>query len=369
MNKFIVCLLLFIFITGCQQQPETTSTVIYEPTQNSETKTATLYQPYREQLDIEQKKLYDSMLQTYQSQKEKVTLDPVEQRDLEKIMQYILNDHPEIYYLSDQYGYEVDSANQEFFIYYPKYRFTSDEINEINQQIETITKPVLEEANKHSDDYEKTKYIFDYIIDQTSYVENSEDNQTILSVFLHNQSVCAGYAKSFQYLLSKLDISCSYITGYPRYETSQAHAWNMVKMNGDFYYMDITNADPIDGEIAPNYRYLYFALTRTEMLRLYEPDQEEVLELASSIQCNYFARNNAYFTTFDTTQLEALIDQQKATEPFSMIIQCRDAEVSKEIDNYIQSGNYLFDKTGNKQIRYYELGELNAHVYVSADER
>lgn len=368
MNKRIVCLLLFIFITGCHQQREAIPSSSYVPTQKEETTATTQYQPYREQLEIEQKKVYDAMLQTYQKQKEKVILDPVEQSDLEMIMQYILNDHPEIYYLADQYGYEVDSANQEYFIYYPKYRFTSDEIEEFNQQIETITKPIIDEANTRSDDYEKTKYIYDYIVDQTAYVEDAKDNQTILSVFLYNESVCAGYAKSLQYLLSKLNIPCSYITGYPRYEANQAHAWNMVKMNGNFYYMDVTNADPVEGEITPNYRYLYFAMTRTEMLRLYEPDQEEVLELASSIDCNYFARNNAYFTTFDIAKLEALIDQQKATEPFSMIIQCNDAEVSKEMDTYIQSNNYLFDKTGYKQMRFYELGELNAHVYVSADQ-
>ena len=58
--------------------------------------------------------------------------------------------------------------------------------------------------------------------------------------------VVYGYAKTYQYLLKKLGILSHMVSGYsynPVTGAGEAHAWNLVRINGEYYYTDVTWAD------------------------------------------------------------------------------------------------------------------------------
>ena len=84
----------------------------------------------------------------------------------------------------------------------------------------------------------KILYVYEKIVDEVDYDESAPDNQNIYSIFVNRQSVCAGYSKATQYLLEQLGVFCTYVTG----KTTEGgnHAWNLVKCNGDYYYVDTT---------------------------------------------------------------------------------------------------------------------------------
>ena len=63
------------------------------------------------------------------------------------------------------------------------------------------------------DDYEKAKKLYELLIDNVDYRANAEYNQNILSVFLNEKTVCAGYAKAYKYLLDQIEIPCMVLTG------------------------------------------------------------------------------------------------------------------------------------------------------------
>ena len=70
----------------------------------------------------------------------------------------------------------------------------------------------------------------------------SEHDQNIARVFWKKQAVCAGYARAVQYLLERLGIPCIYVEGNT-IGSSEGHAWNIVQIGGQYYYVDATNGD------------------------------------------------------------------------------------------------------------------------------
>ena len=79
-------------------------------------------------------------------------------------------------------------------------------------------------------------------------------NQSVYSALVNGKTVCAGYARAFQYLLQQLGIPCYYCTGY----AGEAHAWNIVALDDGYYNVDVTWDDSDGG------RYDYFNKTDTD---------------------------------------------------------------------------------------------------------
>jgi len=102
-------------------------------------------------------------------------------------------------------------------------------------------------------DYEKVLMAHDFIANTTNYETSAELNQTAYSALILNNTVCAGYAKSFKYLMDAWDIECVLITGVGgAIANPESHMWNYVKLNNDWYCIDLTwddNSNPL------NYNY------------------------------------------------------------------------------------------------------------------
>ena len=79
---------------------------------------------------------------------------------------------------------------------------------------------------------------------------------------INNKCVCEGYAKSLKYLLDAMGIDNTLVIGKGTNSEgrSENHAWNYVKLDGNYYAIDSTWDDPIViGGVATNsMRYKYF---------------------------------------------------------------------------------------------------------------
>ena len=69
-------------------------------------------------------------------------------------------------------------------------------------------------------------------------MKDAPENQTLYSGLVNGQTVCAGYARTFQYLMNRLDIPVIYVTGTT--DTGEAHGWNIVKCGDNYYNVDVT---------------------------------------------------------------------------------------------------------------------------------
>lgn len=72
---------------------------------------------------------------------------------------------------------------------------------------------------------------------------SAEMNQSAYSALVNGRTVCAGYARAFQYLMQQLGVPCYYCTGY----AGENHAWNIVRLDDGYYNVDTTWDDTGDG--------------------------------------------------------------------------------------------------------------------------
>lgn len=114
-------------------------------------------------------------------------------------------------------------------------------------------------------DFEKVKAAHDYIIKNCAYNKQAiekdtltDDDFTVYGALVKGIAVCEGYARAFQMLMDIAGIDCIMVTGTVG-DDQVSHAWNMVKLEDDWYHIDVTFDDPYPetSEIV----YLYFNVT------------------------------------------------------------------------------------------------------------
>ncbi|MDL2249561.1 transglutaminase/protease-like cytokinesis protein 3 [Lachnospiraceae bacterium PF1-21] len=163
------------------------------------------------------------------------------------LFEYVTHDNPEIFWCDSEvsiYGGEYDEdyvgppgQEESCLVFEIDYNYSREERAGIAAQLETAIAAVLAGAPVEGSTYEKIQYCFDYVGQNTTFDLSSSDNQNIISVFLNKTSVCAGYSKALQILLERLGIECVYVTGFAN---NDYHAWNLVKIDGEFKYADLT---------------------------------------------------------------------------------------------------------------------------------
>ena len=94
---------------------------------------------------------------------------------------------------------------------------------------------------------EMEKYVHDVMTQTVEYDVAAPMNQSAYSALVGGRSVCAGYARAFQYMMQQLGIPCYYCTGY----AGEDHAWNIVKIDGTYRNVDVTWDDTEE----PTYNY------------------------------------------------------------------------------------------------------------------
>lgn len=123
----------------------------------------------------------------------------------------------------------------------------SEEEQELYSAMTEITEDIIEEDMT---DLEKVIAVHDYLVVNTVYSEEQEKADylaTAYSVLIENEGQCQGYSEAFTALLMISGVETKVISGdaLDVSATYQPHAWNLVKIDGDWYHADVTWDDPI----------------------------------------------------------------------------------------------------------------------------
>lgn len=316
-----------------------------------------------------EQRLYVELLTVMKEYSSDIIISSMDPENIEKVFQCVLNDHPEIFYVVGyRYTqYSLDDIPKKI-AFTATYNIGLTEKRNRQMKIDAYVEKCFSGIPPGADEYEKVKYIYEYLINNTEYDAMAPDNQNICSVFLRGRSVCQGYAKATQYLLNLLNIPTTLIMG--RVSGGEGHAWNIALIDGEYYHIDTTFGDAsyqVDAN-SDNYGNLWnntvwpinydYLLVTTEQIR-----KTHIIEpIVPLVECtatanNYFIREGLFFEFVDEERLQALFNREYERGNHYITLKCANPQVYSEMMDFLIEKQNIFNYLINNDgvIRYADM--------------
>lgn len=258
---------------------------------------------YYSLLDSEEQQIYRELVQGLKDGKEAIVTHGSDPAQVNGICTWVFMDYPEFFWCSGTVETTGYTGMSRYCEVRPEYTCTQEERSARQNQIDAAAGQCLGALPQQGTDYDKVRYLYTWIVEQTEYISDAPDNQNIYSVFGNRQSVCAGYSRAFQYLAERSGIFCLYVTG--TVNSGESHAWNIVNCDGAWYNVDVTFGDPVflqsetqeSGTAGSTDRvfYDYLCVSDQIFLRNHVPDAELSLPVCDSTSLEYYRMNGRYF--------------------------------------------------------------------------
>ena len=186
----------------------------------------------------------------------------ISRKEVETAYLILSADHPELFWLGTSYrGTYV--ANRSGVIT-PNYSMEAEELKEAQRQIDRAAEALLWGLPLASE-VETERVLHDRLSLHINY-EQTEHCHDLYGALVEGKAVCDGYSRAFQYLLGRLGIESYVVYGE---EEGGGHAWNLVRIDGEYYHTDLT-WDDADRHGGTSHRF--FNLTTAEIGRDHEID-------------------------------------------------------------------------------------------------
>ena len=193
-------------------------------------------------------------------------------------------------------------------------------------------------------DLEKVFYVHEWLVQNIAYDrehlnDDVQDDHNLRGALLEGTAVCDGYAKTYALTLRKLGITGVLVTS-----KDIGHAWNMVELDGNWYQVDCTWDDPVDGSDQLGYcMHKHLLCTTEEMNTNHNDDGDD--SVAFDLE-NLGTQNIVNLATDDTYENTWWKDKKSAIFPCGG-------------DWYYASGERLFWRD--------DLGDCDSNLALEGD--
>ena len=297
-------------------------------------------------LNESEKMVYDDLLNAINEYQTELTSlsSSVTDEQIKRIIDYVQVDHPEIFWFQHGATFFFDASTHVVNKIEIKYCMTKEEASNRKTAIEEALAPFLNSVNDRMSDFDVALKVYENIIDLVDYdtlglekqkkteitPDKPDDLRSIYGVFVNKKAVCAGYAKATQYLMNLMGIECIYVT-------NDEHAWNIIKLEGDYYHLDTTWGDGSNTEKSKNHsdsiNYDCFCITTKEVEKLESHKIKGTFPLpeCTATKCNYFRRNGLYLEKYDLGTLRNIILDNVSNDVMANSFKFKDATVMDEV--------------------------------------
>jgi chaperonin cofactor prefoldin len=163
---------------------------------------------------------------------------------IEEQYERLMNSHDTISATLLWYTYGIEKTDDGFFIdIYNEFTTNNIELATINKKMDQFFSDLNLQGKS---EIERVKMIYEFVIDRMEYVDGGLlKHHSPLGFVLEGEGVCQAYAVSMHMLFERAGIESRYIIGNIHEEFLDedefgAHAWNMVKLDGNWYHLDAT---------------------------------------------------------------------------------------------------------------------------------
>ena len=227
------------------------------------------YYFYRNQLTEAQQTAYDYILSKVETMKTPISLNKLPMHmDYDEfflVWYSVLVDNPQLFMVAGdqdigEFKYFRDGAVRSFSVYYCVDKSDLPALKEVYE--DAITE-ALKVIDPYMTDYQKELALHDWLCRHTRYdYQIRQISQRSYSGIVDGLAICEGYSESFTELMHRAGIETATVYGWVLPEEqfdNNSHAWNIVCIDGRWYYTDVTWDDtkPI--------RYKYFNVTTSQI--------------------------------------------------------------------------------------------------------
>lgn len=272
-------------------------------------------------LSEEEQDLYKRIVARIENGQYTFEFDNIANETFKKAYYAVLYDHPEYFWMGRNYSYRVNTLGDNSSLKVEPSLFSEDpeEIQQAINELESAVQVIVNGAERQENLYYKVKYVHDYIIDHTVYDSDALDfinagtaDGTIRAsnaygCLVEHKAVCSGYAAAFELLMHRLGIECGCVNGM-RSGDVNAHQWNFVCLDDEYYYVDVTWDDPIKSDGTQTRTYEYFLLTEDDLSYTHTKSDDLPSPVCRGTQYNFYVYNGLYFVTYDFDSIRSVAD-------------------------------------------------------------
>lgn len=141
--------------------------------------------------------------------------------------------------------------------------YIQEDIKEKSEKVSNEMTKIISNTPQNSNNYEKAKYFYDYLIDNTTYAKEEYIGNTIDTVLLNKEANSEGLARTFKALCDSVNINCVYAKAL---KDDTSFSLNLINIDNNWYWIDIIN-----GKLLEN-KGDYFCISDEEINKIYKID-------------------------------------------------------------------------------------------------
>ena len=195
-------------------------------------------------------------------------------------------------------------------------------------------------------EYEIAKILHDRVANHVKYID-TPNSHNAYGALIEGNAVCEGYAELYQYLLYKMGIQSHIVTG----DAGGPHAWNLVKIDGQYYQTDVTWDDQGDMTY-----YAYFNVTTAKMLESRVIDDNGYpIPTCTATSANFFTKNSDYAFT-STPSADSVASQLKTKGYARVYYNGNGSYTIYDFSNWLSNNRYYIDGKIGMSLSYSMTG-------------